>query len=233
MSNINVVIADDNERIRQNLQEIVSRECDMTLVGSASDGMESLVMIRPNPPVCVLFDIMKPKMVRVGLPLLRKKDENLLKKPAFIILTAMGQEEVMEEALGLGANYVLLKPFDSNALVKKIRQIKNGKIAANRKDFITLEEKTEEKDGDYRLEIIVTNIIHEIGVPAHIKGYQYLRDAIILSVNDIEMLTLVGLGIAMENADDVVKEAADQIAGRNDQDGVGKELEKIFGNAGK
>ena len=52
-------------------------------------------------------------------------------------------------------------------------------------------------------------------------------------VNDIEMLTLVGLGIAMENADDVVKEAADQIAGRNDQDGVGKELEKIFGNAGK
>lgn len=52
-------------------------------------------------------------------------------------------------------------------------------------------------------------------------------------VNDIEMLTLVGLGIAMENADDVVKEAADQIAGSNDQDGVGKELEKIFGNAGK
>ena len=52
-------------------------------------------------------------------------------------------------------------------------------------------------------------------------------------MNDIEMLTLVGLGIAMENADDVVKEAADQIAGSNDQDGVGKELEKIFGNAGK
>ena len=52
-------------------------------------------------------------------------------------------------------------------------------------------EKTEEKDGDYRLEIIVTNIIHEIGVPAHIKGYQYLRDAIILSVNDMEMLNSI------------------------------------------
>lgn len=103
----------------------------------------------------------------------------------------MGQEEVMEEALGLGANYVLLKPFDSNALVKKIRQIKNGKIAANRKDFITLEEKTEEKDGDYRLEIIVTNIIHEIGVPAHIKGYQYLRDSIIMSVNNMDILNSI------------------------------------------
>lgn len=103
----------------------------------------------------------------------------------------MGQEEVMEEALGLGANYVLLKPFDSNALVKKIRQIKNGKIAANRKDFITLKEKTEEKDGDYRLEIIVTNIIHEIGVPAHIKGYQYLRDSIIMSVNNMDILNSI------------------------------------------
>ena len=144
MSNINVVIADDNERIRQNLQEIVSRECDMTLVGSASDGMDALSMIRTNHPDVVLLDIIMPKMD--GLGVLEE-----VKKPAFIILTAMGQEEVMEEALGLGANYVLLKPFDSNALVKKIRQIKNGKIAANRKDFITLKEKTEDKDGDYRL----------------------------------------------------------------------------------
>ena len=136
MSNINVVIADDNERIRQNLQEIVSRECDMTLVGSASDGMDALSMIRTSHPDVVLLDIIMPKMDGLGVLEEVKKDENLLKKPAFIILTAMGQEEVMEEALGLGANYVLLKPFDSNALVKKIRQIKNGKIAANRKDFI-------------------------------------------------------------------------------------------------
>ena len=191
MSNINVVIADDNERIRQNLQEIVSRECDMTLVGSASDGMDALSMIRTSHPDVVLLDIIMPKMDGLGVLEEVKKDENLLKKPAFIILTAMGQEEVMEEALGLGANYVLLKPFDSNALVKKIRQIKNGKIAANRKDFITLKEKTEEKDGDYRLEIIVTNIIHEIGVPAHIKGYQYLRDSIIMSVNNMDILNSI------------------------------------------
>lgn len=191
MSNINVVIADDNERIRQNLQEIVSRECDMTLVGSASDGMDALSMIRTSHPDVVLLDIIMPKMDGLGVLEEVKKYENLLKKPAFIILTAMGQEEVMEEALGLGANYVLLKPFDSNALGKKIRQIKNGKIAANRKDFITLKEKTEEKDGDYRLEIIVTNIIHEIGVPAHIKGYQYLRDSIIMSVNNMDILNSI------------------------------------------
>ena len=158
MSNINVVIADDNERIRQNLQEIVSRECDMTLVGSASDGMDALSMIRTSHPDVVLLDIIMPKMDGLGVLEEVKKDENLLKKPAFIILTAMGQEEVMEEALGLGANYVLLKPFDSNALVKKIRQIKNGKIAANRKDFITL---------------------------------KYLRDSIIMSVNNMDILNSI------------------------------------------
>lgn len=99
MSNINVVIADDNERIRQNLQEIVSRECDMTLVGSASDGMDALSMIRTNHPDVVLLDIIMPKMDGLGVLEEVKKDENLLKKPAFIILTAMGQEEVMEEAM--------------------------------------------------------------------------------------------------------------------------------------
>ena len=96
----------------------------------------------------------------------------------------------MEEALGLGAKYVLLKPYDRNALLKKIRQIKNGK-GIRKNEFIKLEEKTQEQDMDYQLEIIVTNIIHEIGVPAHIKGYQYLRDSIIMSVNNMDILNSI------------------------------------------
>ena len=127
MSNINVVIADDNERIRQNLQEIVSRECDMTLVGSASDGMDALSMIRTNHPDVVLLDIIMPKMDGLGVLEEVKKDENLLKKPAFIILTAMGQEEVMEEALGLGANYVLLKPLIRMHWLRKSDRLKMEK----------------------------------------------------------------------------------------------------------
>nr|WP_296193821.1 sporulation transcription factor Spo0A [uncultured Anaerobutyricum sp.] len=191
MSNINVAIADDNERIRQNLQEIVSRERDMTIVGSASDGLDALAIIRENHPDVVLLDIIMPKMDGLGVLEEVKKDEKLLKKPAFIILTAMGQEKVMEEAIELGANYVLLKPFNQNSLVKKIRQIKNGKAEVGKKDFIRLEEKQQEQDRNYQLEIIVTNIIHEIGVPAHIKGYQYLRDSIIMSVNNMDILNSI------------------------------------------
>lgn len=189
MSNINVAIADDNERIRQNLKEIVSRERDMTIVGSASDGVDALAMIRDSQPDIVLLDIIMPKMDGLGVLEEVKKDENLLKKPAFIILTAMGQEEVMEEALDLGANYVLLKPFDQIALIKKIRQIKSGKIESDKKEFIKLEKK--QQDEEYRLEIVVTNIIHEIGVPAHIKGYQYLRDSIIMAVNNMDILNSI------------------------------------------
>ncbi len=190
MSNINVAIADDNEKIRQNLQELVSKEGDMTIVGSASNGLDALNMIRVSHPDVVLLDIIMPKMDGLGVLEKVNKDKTLLKKPAFIILTAMGQEEVMEEALGLGAKYVLLKPYDRNALLKKIRQIKNGK-GIRKNEFIKLEEKTQEQDMDYQLEIIVTNIIHEIGVPAHIKGYQYLRDSIIMSVNNMDILNSI------------------------------------------
>ena len=190
MSNINVAIADDNEKIRQNLQELVSKEGDMTIVGSASNGLDALNMIRVSHPDVVLLDIIMPKMDGLGVLEKVNKDKTLLKKPAFIILTAMGQEEVMEEALGLGAKYVLLKPYDRNALLKKIRQIKNGK-GIRKNEFIKLEEKTQEQDMDYQLEIIVTNIIHEIGVPAHIKGDQYLRDSIIMSVNNMDILNSI------------------------------------------
>lgn len=191
MSNINVMIADDNERIRQNLQEIISREKDMTIVGSASDGMDALSAIWTSHPDVVLLDIIMPKMDGLGVLEKVKKDENFLKKPAFIILTAMRQEEIMEEAFDLGANYVLLKPFDQNALIKKIREVKDGKTAEDKKEFISLKNKSKEEDRDYHLEIIVTNIIHEIGVPAHIKGYQYLRDSIIMSVNNMDILNSI------------------------------------------
>ena len=159
MSNINVAIADDNEQIRQNLQEIISKEKDMTLVGSASDGLDTLSMIRTSHPDVVLLDIIMPKMD--GLKVLEEinKDESSLKKPAFIILTALGQED-NGRAIGLGAEYVILKPFERTSLIKKIRQIKNGKLLSDQEKFIKLEE--EHQDEKYRLEIIVTNVIHEI-----------------------------------------------------------------------
>ena len=129
MSNINVAIADDNERIRHNLKDLVSREQDMTIVGSASDGVDAVSMIRRTHPDVVLLDIIMPKMDGLGVLEEIQKDKEMEKKPAFIVLTAMEQEMITKEALELGAWYVILKPFDQNSLMKKIRQVKNGKKA--------------------------------------------------------------------------------------------------------
>lgn len=192
MSNINVAIADDNERIRHNLKDIVSREQDMTIVGSASDGIDAVSMIRRTHPDVVLLDIIMPKMDGLGVLEEIQKDESMEKKPAFIVLTAMEQEMITKEALQLGAWYVILKPFDQNALMKKIRQVKNGKAAKEESGkFISMGKERTDTDLEYELEVIVTNIIHEIGVPAHIKGYQYLRDSIKMAVTDMDILNSI------------------------------------------
>ena len=99
---------------------------------------------------------------------------------------------ITKEALELGAWYVILKPFDQNSLMKKIRQVKNGKKAKeDAGKFISMEKEQKHTDMEYQLEVIVTNIIHEIGVPAHIKGYQYLRDSIKMAVTDMDILNSI------------------------------------------
>ncbi len=139
----------------------------------------------------VLLDIIMPKVD--GLTVMEKvsKDTNLKKHPAFIIVSAVGQEQITEDAFQLGANYYILKPFDNDMLLSRIKHVRQARDN-RRRDLRKVN--AYESDSSYyerNLEADVTNIIHEIGVPAHIKGYQYLRDAIILSVNDMEMLNSI------------------------------------------
>ena len=98
--------------------------------------------------------------------------------------------QITEDAFNLGANYYVLKPFDNDMLISRIKHIRQ--LRDGRKDLRRINA-YEDKNTYFErnLETDVTNIIHEIGVPAHIKGYQYLRDAIILSVNDMEMLNSI------------------------------------------
>ena len=191
MSNINVAIADDNERIRQNLQEIVSRERDMTIVGSAADGLDALAIIRENHPDVVLLDIIMPKMD--GLSVMEKinKDNEVKKVPYFVVMSAIGQENITEDAFRLGASYYIMKPFDHDTLMGRVQFIKAhvGKKYPNMKKINPLESRSEYIEKN--LETDVTDILHEVGVPAHIKGYQYLRDGIMMCVNEPEMLNSV------------------------------------------
>ena len=178
MSKLNVGIADDNELMVHLLSDIVARDEELQVVGTACNGEEAYKMIKTKEPDVVLLDIVMPKLDGLGVIDKVKKDKTLKKFPTFIMISAIGQERVTEDA------------FDRDMIVNRIKMVRHHE---NRKSFhmrrINPGENPEQLQKS--LESRVTDIIHEIGVPAHIKGYQYLRDAIIMSVNDIEMLNSI------------------------------------------
>ena len=192
MGKINVAIVDDNERIVNLLVEILKGDSEINVIGTADNGVDALTLIKEKKPDVVLLDLIMPKLDGLGVMEKIRYDENVKKAPSFIVITAIGQEGVTENAFDLGASYYIMKPFDNNMILSRIKQIRGEspsiKLIDNHR-VTTYETRDEYKERN--LESDVTNIIHEIGVPAHIKGYQYLRDAIMMSVNDNEMLNSI------------------------------------------
>lgn len=192
MEKLNVAIADDNERMLELLDEIISQDQELEIVGKAVNGEEAYQLIKSKHPDVVLLDIIMPKLD--GLSVMDKinHDSELTKHPTFIVITAIGQEKITENAFAMGADYYIMKPFDNEMIINRIKQMKNGlrrKGTQEQRGLKACESK--ETYMDYNLETDVTDMIHEIGVPAHIKGYQYLRDAIIMSVKDMDMLNSI------------------------------------------
>jgi two-component system, response regulator, stage 0 sporulation protein A len=192
MGSITVLIADDNERIINLLEEIMGMDPNIEVVGAACNGIDTISQIKEKKPDVVLLDLIMPKLDGLGVMEKIRDDSTIKNVPSFIIITAIGQEGITEHAFELGASYYIMKPFDNDVILSRIKQIKkdvhnNKLIEHNRVSTY------ENKDAyiERNLETDVTNIIHEIGVPAHIKGYQYLRDAIMMSVNDNEMLNSI------------------------------------------
>lgn len=192
MSSIQVAIVDDNERIRQSLRKIISSQNDMSVAGTADNGIDALTLISNTKPDILILDVIMPKMD--GLLVLEelKNKKNQENSPAVIIVTAMNKEEIMQESLRLGAGCVLVKPVDPDTLLHKIRQLKSGIIPYDQKPPAVMKKDGQRPDDyQYQLELIVTDIIHEIGVPAHIKGYHYLRDSIMMAVSDMDILNSI------------------------------------------
>lgn len=191
MSTWSVAIADDNERMVEILKDILRRDEDLRIVGIARDGEEAYQMIKEKAPDIMLLDIIMPKLD--GLTVMERigQDSKLKKKPEFVVISAIGQERITEDAFLLGANYYIMKPFDHDMLLNRIQSLKEDR--QKRKTEIKKVAPYETKMAyiERNLETDVTNMIHEIGVPAHIKGYQYLRDAIMMAVEDMNMLNSI------------------------------------------
>lgn len=191
MSKISVAIVDDNERIVNLLTEIMNNDAEIEVVGTADNGSDALEVIKKKEPDIVLLDLIMPKLDGLEVMEHIKYGNEYKKAPSFIVITAIGQEGVTEKAFSLGAEYYMMKPFDNKVLIKRIKQIGSEDRTKPRDTGKEENAINTEYYMERNLETDVTNIIHEIGVPAHIKGYQYLRDAIMMSVKDGEMLNSI------------------------------------------
>ncbi len=189
MSKINVAIADDSERMLRLLDEIISKEEDLHVVGMAKDGEEAYELIKEKKPDVVLLDYIMPKLDGLGVMDKVNADVSIHKHPSFVMISAIGQDRITEAAFEKGASYYIMKPFDNDLVIDRIRSLSRVGERAEEKKVKPYErlKKTPKKS----LEEQVTDVIHEMGVPAHIKGYQYLREAIIMSILDMDMMNSV------------------------------------------
>ncbi len=144
-------------------------------------------MLQDRDPDVLVLDIIMPHVD--GLAVLEKmRDIKKDKQPNVIMLTAFGQEDVTKTAVDLGASYFILKPFDMENLTSHIRQVSGNGISPIKRPQANTYRHQAETQKPRNLDANITSIIHEIGVPAHIKGYMYLREAISMVYNDIELL---------------------------------------------
>ena len=174
-----VFIADSAEEFTSGLSAALQRADGFHVLGTASDGDLAIRMIEEKKPDILVLDLMLPK--KDGIAVL-KKVASMEHKPITLATSVFITEYVSTAAANLGVRYLMLKPCDMGLLVERLEEIRAGESlrisAARRPDKNSIE-------------TMVTNIIHEIGVPAHIKGYQYLREAIIIAVNDMDVINAI------------------------------------------
>lgn len=187
MDRINVVLADANEEYRLLMAQTMENEGDIAVIGSCSDGLELVQTVEYEKPDVVIMDIVLANLDGFGV--IRQFAERNI-KASVIIVSSFFKDSVINEMTKLGASYFLVKPCDISTLIERVRLSAERSILrqlpASAPSMVLTQPKHSRS-----LESIVTEVIHEIGVPAHIKGYQYLREAIMLTVHDMDVINAV------------------------------------------
>ncbi len=174
-----VLIADGAEEFSMGLTNALQRTEDFEVLGTASDGEQAIRMITRCKPDILVLDLMLSK--QDGISVL-KAISGMEHPPRTLATSVFMNEYISTAATNLGVQYLMLKPCDMGALVDRLEEIRGGE---------SLRTSNLRRLGKANIETMVTSIIHEIGVPAHIKGYQYLREAIIIAVNDMDVINAI------------------------------------------
>jgi two-component system response regulator (stage 0 sporulation protein A) len=168
-----VIVADANDSFRAMLRSTIDKSGDFTVIAAVGDGKSALQQVRDLNPDLLLLDVVLPELDGFGVLEQIQKEELGVR---CIMVSSFFTEQVVGEALEKGAAYFMPKPFENGALLERMRGVcKPAQPVVHPKN----------------LKNAVTDIIHEIGVPAHIKGYQYLREAILIAVDDMDVINAV------------------------------------------
>ena len=189
MEHLKIAIADDNQKILDLLDRVIGMEKDMNLVGKAKNGEEMCQIIKDKQPDVVLLDLIMPKMDGLTVMDRINHDKTVSKHPYFIVVTEVGQEGITEDAFNRGANYYIMKPFNNEMLLNRIKTVRRPVRSCEKRNDELSSQVPYIREGD--LENRVTNPPPQIGIPAHIKGYHYLRDAIMMAVDDMDVLNAI------------------------------------------
>lgn len=196
---LNILAADHSDQTREELKNYFQTREDMDLIDVVDNGQDTYQSILENEPDIVLLDVVLP--VLDGFSVIEKINGNkeVKTKPSFVILSSIGNQSMVECACKLGVAYYILKPCSMDNLARRLLQIASIRQEGE-KIRGKLEIQTVKKEAkipvpsvypENTLEADITSIIREIGIPAHIKGYQYIREAIMMTVNDMNLLNYI------------------------------------------
>ena len=195
-----VVIADDNKSFAETVERYLSSKDGVEVLGVAHDGFACVELLQETAPDILLLDMLMPRMDGIAV---LDRIRNMVHQPKVVMLTALANETMIERALLKGATDYLIKPFDLECLYERILDIGRNTYgrttypqAANG-DVLVFEtvasyqnstQPTKLEKPRKPIEVEVTALLHDMGVPAHVKGYQYLRDAILRTLADVNLI---------------------------------------------
>ena len=188
---VKVIIADDNCNFCATLQNYLQSQEELSIVGVANNGLEAWELIQNQEADVIILDLVMPNLDGLGV-LERINSRTTMARPKIIMQTAFGQESLMHQAMALGVDYFILKPFDLDILSKRIRSLTQDLSTDAPEEFsFSTYPKVPSVGREYNLVSEVTAMMFQIGIPAHVKGYQYIREAILMVVEDVSLIGAV------------------------------------------
>ena len=183
METVRVIVADDNQQLREMIAQYLAQQSGIEIAGLASNGVEALNLVKEKEADVLVCDMIMPQMD--GFSVLERL-RSVSKAPAVIALTALGRDDFIARAINLGACYYMVKPFDFSLLAQRIFEASGAEGFAETVNIRLIPESAESAPNS--LEERIANLFLTVGIPAHIKGYQYLREAVKMVIENPDLM---------------------------------------------